>query len=90
MCVCACVCVCVCAELVGTVYIHSVYDRIFGDFPAQNTVHTTYIYGSGQPYMCGLWVQALVRLKGMQVFIWQPLRGVLLYACHCEGDRSVT
>ena len=27
----------------------TVYDRIFGDFPAKNTVYTPYIYGSGQP-----------------------------------------
>jgi hypothetical protein len=27
-----------------------VYDRIFGDFPAKNTVYTPYAYGSGQPY----------------------------------------
>jgi hypothetical protein len=30
--------------------MHTVYDRIFGDFPAKNTVYTPYIYGSGQPY----------------------------------------
>ena len=28
--------------------IYTVYDRIFGDFPAQNTVYTPCIYGSGQ------------------------------------------
>ena len=27
-----------------TLYIYTVYDRIFGDFPAKNTVHTPYIY----------------------------------------------
>ena len=31
--------------LARTVYIH----RIFGDFPAKNTVYTPYIYGYGQP-----------------------------------------
>jgi len=30
--------------------IHTVYDRIFGDFPAKNTVCKPYIFGSGQPY----------------------------------------
>jgi hypothetical protein len=30
--------------------MYTVYDRIFGDFPAKNAVHTPYIYGSGQPY----------------------------------------
>jgi len=30
-------------------YIYAVYDRIYGDFPAKNTVYTPYIYGSGQP-----------------------------------------
>jgi hypothetical protein len=29
--------------------MYTVYDRIFGDFPAKNTVCTPYIYGSGQP-----------------------------------------
>ena len=40
-----------CVGLARTVCIHRicVYDRIFGDFPAKNTVHTPYIYGSGQP-----------------------------------------
>jgi hypothetical protein len=32
-------------------YIYTVYDHIFGDFPAKNTVYTPYIYGSGQPYV---------------------------------------
>jgi len=31
--------------------IYTVYDRIFGDFPAKNTVYTLYTYGSGQPYV---------------------------------------
>ena len=31
-------------------YIYTVYDRIFDDFPAKNTVYTPYIYRSGQPY----------------------------------------
>jgi hypothetical protein len=31
-------------------YTHTIYDRIFGDFPAKITVYTPYIYGSGQPY----------------------------------------
>jgi hypothetical protein len=30
----------------------TVYDRIFNDFPAQKSVYTTYMYGSGQPYIC--------------------------------------
>jgi hypothetical protein len=37
-------------RLARLVYIYTVYDRIFGEFPAQNTVYTPYIYGSGQPY----------------------------------------
>ena len=39
--------------LARTVYIYTVYDRIFGDFPARNTVYTPYIYGSGKPYTFG-------------------------------------
>ena len=33
-------------------YIYTVYDRIFGDFPANNTVCKPYMYGFGQPYTC--------------------------------------
>ena len=29
----------------------TVYDRIFGDFPAKNTVYIHRIYGSDQPYI---------------------------------------
>jgi hypothetical protein len=32
-----------------TVYMHCI-DRIFGNFPANKTVCTPYIYGSGRPY----------------------------------------
>jgi len=32
-------------------YICTVYDRIFGNFPAKNTIYRPYIYGSGQPYI---------------------------------------
>ena len=39
-----------CIGLAKAIYIH----RIFGDFPAKNTVYTPYIYGSGQPYTCTL------------------------------------
>jgi len=39
---------------VGQNRIHNtIYDCIFGDFPAKNTVYTPYIYGSGQPYLYG-------------------------------------
>ena len=30
--------------LAKTVYLYTVYDRIFGDSPAKNTVYTPYIY----------------------------------------------
>jgi len=33
-----------------TLYMYTVYGRMFGGFPAKNTVCTPYIYGSGQPY----------------------------------------
>ena len=39
----------VCVGLARIVYIYAVYDRIFGDFPAKNTVYDLYIYGPGQP-----------------------------------------
>ena len=31
--------------------MYTVYDRIFGDFPAKNAVYTPYLYGYGQPYI---------------------------------------
>jgi len=30
-------------------YTYAVYDRVLGDFPANNSVYTPYIYGFGQP-----------------------------------------
>ena len=33
--------------LARTVCIHTVYDRVFGDFPARKSVYTLDIYGSG-------------------------------------------
>ena len=38
-----------CVGLARTVYIYTVYDRIFGDFPAKNTAYTPYIYCPCQP-----------------------------------------
>jgi len=35
-----------------TLYIYTVFDHIFGDFPAGNIVYTPYKYGSDQPYTC--------------------------------------
>jgi hypothetical protein len=59
---CVCVCVCVCVRVCACVCmcvahdkgwpkprIYTVYDRIFGDFPAKNTVCAAYTYGTGQP-----------------------------------------
>jgi len=38
---------------VGQNRIFTMYmNRIFGDFPAKITVYTSYIYGSGLPYVC--------------------------------------
>ena len=37
--------------LARTVYIYTVYGQILGDFPAQVTVYSPYICGSGQPYV---------------------------------------
>ena len=34
--------------LARTIYVYNVYDRIFSDFPAKNTVYTP--YGSVKPY----------------------------------------
>ena len=31
--------------LARTLYIHTICDRIFGDFPVKNPVYTTYVYG---------------------------------------------
>ena len=42
---------CIYIGLARTVYIYTVHDRMYGDFPAKNTVYTPYIYGYGQPYI---------------------------------------
>jgi len=56
--------------LARTVYIYTVYDRIFVDFPAKNTVYTPYIYiyiyGSGQLYK-----YVVVAFAGRISFIYQ-------------------
>jgi hypothetical protein len=49
--------------------IYTVYDRIFGDFPANNTVHTPYIYiymiyGFGRPKLCHAMKEAPLLLQG--------------------------
>jgi len=41
-------------------YIYTVHDRIFGDFPAKNTLYTLYVYGSGQPYKCVMQKEAWI------------------------------
>jgi hypothetical protein len=45
----------VCMHVYGFVwselYIYTIYDRIFGDFPAKNTVDAPCIYGYGQPFI---------------------------------------
>ena len=42
-------CGCKCLGLTRTVYtVHTVYEQIFGHFPAKNTVDTSFIQGSGQ------------------------------------------
>jgi len=33
-----------------TVYVYTIYDRTFGNFPAKNAVYTPYKYVYGQPY----------------------------------------
>ena len=37
-------------------YICTVYDRIFGDFPAKTSVYTPSIFGSGQPYKYAVYI----------------------------------
>ena len=36
---------------VGQNHKYTVYDRVWGEFPAKNTVYTPYIYNSGQPWL---------------------------------------
>jgi len=38
-----------CLGLARFMYIYTVYDRIFGDFPAKKRVYTVYVYSPGQP-----------------------------------------
>jgi len=49
--------------LARTVYILRIWPYIWW-FPCQNTVYTLYIYGSGQPYVC------TVFLAGILLYIW--------------------
>ena len=42
-------------------YVYAVYDCIFGEFPAKNTVHAPYMYGSGQPYIHALLHHVVLR-----------------------------
>jgi hypothetical protein len=52
-CRCVCVCVFLCVGLARTVYIYTVYDRMFGDFPARNTVYTPICMVMANPtYVC--------------------------------------
>jgi len=58
--------------LARTVYIH----RIFGDFPAKNTVYTPYIYGSGQPYIYGIFGRETTKytvIYGAYIRFWPTL-----------------
>jgi hypothetical protein len=64
-------------------YIYTVYDRIFGDFPAaENTVYTSYIYGSGQPY-----IHACIGAAGCPGFTVST-RSCLLRMCVCVRERE--
>jgi len=53
--------VCIYLGSARPIYIYTVYDCIFDDFPAINTVYTQYIYGSDQPY---IYICARVHLCG--------------------------
>jgi hypothetical protein len=41
--------------LASTVYTHTIHDRVFGNFPAENTVYTPHIHGFGHPYTSTKW-----------------------------------
>jgi hypothetical protein len=81
MCVCVCVCVCVharCAYLQGwpePMYIRCIHDAFGGEFRIKHTgIDGTYIYGSGQPYVCDevvwydLWLYVNIFLSHNQIF----------------------
>jgi len=57
--------------------MYTVYDRIFGDFPAKNTVYTPYIYGSGQPYLYDLWWG--IHFVGMPAWLYMICGGVFTW-----------
>ena len=44
--------------------IYTVYDRIYGDFPAKHTVYKPHVYGSGQPYTYHIPAWMAVRTRG--------------------------
>ena len=50
-------------------YMLTVYDRIFGDFPVKITVYTPFIYGSGQPCIYTVYVWSRPTLRCCDAFV---------------------
>ena len=61
------------------VYIHTVHDRMFGDFPARNTVYTQYIFmvlakprHAYTVNVCCIWRDILKQINIYSVRIYNP------------------
>ena len=52
--------------------MYTVYDRIFCDVPAKNTVYKPCIYGSGQPYICMTCALQQMRNYKCNAWCWAP------------------
>lgn len=74
--------------------IRSVYDHIFCNFPANNTVYTPYIYGSDQPNRCVLcYVWHMYMYPVLQIENRQPIPFpdvTLCASAHNKPDDNVS
>jgi hypothetical protein len=72
-------------------YVYTIYDCIFGDFPAKSTVYIHHIYGSGHPYSRGmLRIAALSAIQGQGLQRFVPLGKRPRPAPSSEAAKSTT
>ena len=74
-------CFLMCLGLARTVYIHTVYDRMYGVFPAKNTVRTPYI-----PINVWLWPTLIVlSVEHLHTVIQGDCKVCLHVNCVCRA-----
>jgi len=65
---------CLGLAIIVYMWLYTVYDRVFGYFPAKNTVYSPYLYGSGQPYIfCNGQLPSIIHvmlLQGLSLFAY--------------------